>query len=312
MPVSSSGRSGWKFSPSLCAVPGRRIAVLEVLPVVESDRLELTDRMADLKTGDRRSVTAARHFILIWSNDTLSSMSIQSVKAFMQHMWSSPEKKNTGKRIFRGQEQRFALLPKLFRAHEVMSVEKIEALENKLIKAFHGEALFLLPSVPNNKSDLISLAQHHGLPTRLMDWSSNPLMALFFAIEKPHPNEPTVWIYDVTEKQLRQGQDYTASPEDIELTTIVQPVRHSTRITAQSGWQMIHRFHGKTNRKVRPLESMEYHRERMTTIGVDPKKAGGIRSELKEMGIHHTTVYGDLGSACKGIAVQLGVPKQLL
>jgi hypothetical protein len=239
------------------------------------------------------------------------TMPIQTVRQFMEKVWDTPKKTHTGKRIFRGQAERWPLTPKLFRAHETMSVKEIEELEKKLMKAFQEEALYLLPSVPTSPADLTSLAQHHGLPTRLMDWSSNPLMALFFTVENRSPKEPTVWIYDVTEKQLRDGR-YTESPSDVELTTIVQPIRHSSRITAQSGWQMIHRFHGNRERKVRPLESMEYHRGRMTTITIDPKKAGKIRAELHAMGIHHTTVYGDLGSACKGIAVQLGVPKELI
>lgn len=84
--------------------------------------------------------------------------------------------------IYRGYNNDDEIYPAIIRKKDYSKYE--ERLLNEFEK--YGLAYFS----PNNHMEFLSYAQHFGLPTRLLDFTYNPFIALFFALHKKEKEDP--------------------------------------------------------------------------------------------------------------------------
>ena len=59
-----------------------------------------------------------------------------------------------------------------------------------MLDEFKRKAVGFISKQPRNDFEWLFIMQHYGAPTRLLDWSTNALVALYFALQKNVPEKP--------------------------------------------------------------------------------------------------------------------------
>ena len=263
-------------------------------------------------------------------NELIESVSQYLDMIMSPHHSETPDLRN---KLYRGQSklassEGYKLISGLGR---LCTAENYAEKEKEAHDTFRNQVVANIPFHPQNAWEVLALAQHHGVPTRFLDWSRNPLVALYFAVRNPRYDDKEVSaVYVLTRENrtydaiIRQhklqkkdnmekdrgrskritaieseqirvlSENYDLSPFDITEDVIFDPPHVSPRIRAQDG--VLLACHN-------PI--MEIPAESYVELKIAPAKRKHIRRELEIYGVFDKQLFPDLDGLAKWLKFKI-------
>lgn len=196
------------------------------------------------------------------------------------------EERRHSRWIFRGcGSPRYQLIPSVGRSPAYQLTH-----ERRLFRAFQKSAGHYLDAIPASEWDWLALAQHYGLPTRMLDWTTNPLVALFFAVSSgPEDEDAIVYAYAVPDEQVIDSENFN-DPFGIDKVGFLLPDRSARRIVSQRG---LFSVHPEPDKAWKPTNLSE------DQFTVPSKLRLRFRSRLSTLGVDNTHIFGDIAGLCE-------------
>lgn len=276
----------------------------------------------------------------------MKAIEINHVSEYLN--WTEETTKGYGRShlfLFRGMpNKQYSLIPSVFRKkndggliHEIYLEHNSEA---GIVQAFKTKAASLIHSFPIDEDfTWVEYAQHFGAPTRLLDWTENPLVALYFACISDEEEDGIVYIlqpelyYQISfGKNNMDGKTIKKEAakmiwkkeKSFPYPIAFRPYYIDQRMNAQSSWLMVWGY------KIDPLEEIipelekngkgkvEYTWEEddgsystglkeetaLESIIILKKSKDKLLYELNRIGINHATLFPGLDGIGKVIEWQ--------
>jgi hypothetical protein len=195
--------------------------------------------------------------------------------------------------------------------------------EVTLIRTFMGQAESRTQRPPAHDDFVgwLILARHFGLPTRLLDWSMSPLVALFFAVENHDDLDGALWALSpsgLNQDMIREDRQLILDDPPVrELVSLAfEPdagvqlkasTRTAGRALAVGGREIDPRvmvqqgtftIHGdQTNLAAKRIEGYPW----LVGFRVKREAKEKLRENLRQLGITQSGLFPDLGSLARDL-----------
>jgi hypothetical protein len=217
---------------------------------------------------------------------------------------------------FRGHDDfSYKLAPSLFRHPTKTQPKDVFSLEKDLFSRFKQRSIPFLQEPAGSDLDYLFVMQHFGVPTRLLDWTENPFIALFFALHSSLKKDcdaafftlaamkwnelllgettSEIKIFDTRDDILING--YKIGPKDLwgqKVPVSIFGNYNSPRIVAQKGTFVIFGVETKSMDEIADSRADLQPVLRKYTIPKSKKR--DLFSSLLGIGVTDTSVYPDL------------------
>ncbi|MEL7121564.1 MAG: FRG domain-containing protein [Bacteroidota bacterium] len=216
--------------------------------------------------------------------------------------------------IFRGvKSDLFPLIPGIARTvkskwNRTKSIQ-VNEIENQMFEEFltiNNREIKAMDIKEKDQLEVLCLAQHYGLPTRLLDWTSNPLAALWFACDAISDKDDlntniSIWACCMKENDRRiidprNQMEVREKPFDVNRTYIFKPLNVTDRIHLQAGWFTLH------DRDPRqgfvPLEKNNEYRPDLCRVLIKKELVENLLDKLDILHVNSSVLFPGISGAC--------------